>query len=150
MLQQVAADPLQKAAAEVSSAFSARFEFLTLSKKQHDIIPGRGVLRISLTPVCNLRCSHCYNEGRSKPWLHRASTAAAIHDLDSLIRAAAVRGVKTVRFTGGEPGMYPHFYELISATRTWGSTLASIDKWVLTTNGIPLSEAAKSFCAGRT
>jgi molybdenum cofactor biosynthesis enzyme MoaA len=142
---------LQKAAAEVSAAFSARFEFLVLSKRLHDVIPGRGVLRISLTPVCNLRCSHCHNEGQAKPWLHRASTAAEIRDLDSLIRAAAVRGVKTVRFTGGEPGMYPHFYELISAIRTWRSALPSIDKWALTTNGIPFLKPQKfSALAGST
>jgi len=114
-----------------------------LDKPAIRFIPGRGVLRISLTPVCNLRCSHCHNEGQAKPWLHRGSTAATIADLDALIRAAATRGAKTVRFTGGEPGMYPHFYELISAIRTWRSELPSIERWGLTTNGIPFLESKK-------
>src|SRR5216684_3784585 len=102
---------------------------LTLPSELHDVIPGRGVLRISLTPVCNLRCSHCHNEGQAKPWLHTARTAPAINDVDALIRGAAKRGVKTVRFTGGEPGIYPHFYDLISAIDDWRSALPSIDKW---------------------
>ncbi len=127
----------------MSSAVSARSECLSLSDKQHDVVPGRGVLRISLTPVCNLRCSHCHNEGQTKPWLHRASTGAAIRDLDLLIRAGAARGVRTVRFTGGEPGMYPHFYELVSAIRAWRSAFPSVDKWALTTNGIPFLKPQK-------
>jgi len=106
-------------------------------------LPGRGALRISLTPVCNLRCSHSHNEGQTKPSLHRASTVAAFHDLDLLVRAAAVRSAKTMRFTCGEPGMYPHFYELISAKPTTGSTRASIGKWVLTNEWYPFSEASK-------
>jgi molybdenum cofactor biosynthesis enzyme MoaA len=116
---------------------------LTVREERYDLVPGRGVLRISLTPVCNLRCGHCHNEGQAKPWLHRAGTAAAIRDLDALIRAAAVRGVKTVRFTGGEPGMYAHFYELIPTIGTWRSALPSINKWALTTNGIPFLNLRK-------
>jgi len=116
---------------------------LTLSKERHDVVPGRGVLRVSLTPVCNLRCSHCHNEGQAKPWLHKAGAAAAITDLDTLICAAAKRGIKTVRFTGGDPGMYPHFYELVSAIYNWRSALPSIDKWALTTNGIPFLDPRK-------
>ena len=39
--------------------------------------------------------------------------------------------------------MYPHFYELVSAVRVWRSALPSIDKWALTTNGIPFLKPQK-------
>jgi len=116
---------------------------LTLSKERRDLVPGRGVLRVSLTPICNLRCGHCHNEGQAKPWLHRKGIAAEIGDLDALIRAAAKRGVKSVRFTGGDPGMYPRFSELVSAIYNWRSVLPSIEKWALTTNGIPFLDPRK-------
>lgn len=111
--------------------------------RERHVVPGRRVLRISLTPICNLRCGHCHNEGQAKPWLHKAGAAATICDLDTLIRAAATRGVETVRFTGGEPGMYRYFYELASTIHDWKSSLRSINKWALTTNGIPFLDPRK-------
>ena len=88
-------------------------------RERSDIIPGRGVLRISLAPLCNLRCKHCHNEGQVKPWLSNFAGVATIDDIEALIRAASKFGARTVRFTGGEPGLYPHFYELMSAIRNW-------------------------------
>jgi molybdenum cofactor biosynthesis enzyme MoaA len=116
---------------------------LLVSEERHDIIPGRAVLRVSLTPLCNLRCRHCHNEGQAKPWLHKSRKAAAISELDSLIRAAVARGVRTVRFTGGDPGMYPYFFDLVAAICSWRSAFPSIDKWALTTNGIPFLNQRK-------
>jgi molybdenum cofactor biosynthesis enzyme MoaA len=109
-------------------------------------IPGRGVLRISLTPRCNLRCSHCHNEGQPKPWLHEAGIHARLADLDNLIDVASRRGATTVRFTGGDPGVYAHFYELMERVPHWRNAYPSIAKWGLTTNGIAFL-AARKFTA---
>ena len=126
------------------------FEIPVVLDPENNVVPGRGVLRVSLTPICNLRCSHCHNEGQAQPWLHRDAAAATIDELDTLIRAAARRGVKTVRFTGGDPGMYPHFFDLVSAICTWKSSLPSIEKWALTTNGIPFLNQRKFLALARS
>lgn len=94
-------------------------------------------------PACNLRCGHCHNEGQAKPWLHKTRAAVAINELYALIGAAARRGARTVRFTGGDPGMYPHFYDLMSAICHWRASLPAVDKWALTTNGIPFLDQRK-------
>jgi hypothetical protein len=39
--------------------------------------------------------------------------------------------------------MYPHFYDLMSAVAHWGPALPSVDKWALTTNGIPFFDSRK-------
>jgi molybdenum cofactor biosynthesis enzyme MoaA len=107
------------------------------------VVPGRGVVRISLTPACNLRCRHCHNEGQAAPWLHRAAVAVTIDQIDAVIRASASRGARTVRFTGGDPGMYRHFLPLMSAVASWRAAHPSIGKWALTTNGIAFLNSAK-------
>jgi molybdenum cofactor biosynthesis enzyme MoaA len=115
-----------------------------------DFIPGRGVLRVSLTPVCNLRCGHCHNEGQAAPWLHKP-TAMTIPDIERLIRMASKYGARTIRFTGGEPGMFPHLCELLDAIENWKADLTSIRKWGMTTNGIPFFDSKKfSSLAGST
>jgi molybdenum cofactor biosynthesis enzyme MoaA len=139
---QKAADYRSESLCEASSATFVD-ESATLCGELDDVVPGRGVLRVSLTPACNLRCGHCHNEGQAKPWLHRTRTAVALDELYALICLAATRGARTVRFTGGDPGMYPHFYDLMSAVGHWRPALASVDKWALTTNGIPFLDPRK-------
>jgi molybdenum cofactor biosynthesis enzyme MoaA len=115
----------------------------------NDSIPGRGVLRISLTPICNLRCGHCHNEGQAAPWLHKP-TAMAIGDIDALVHMASKYGAKTIRFTGGEPGMFPQLRELFEALESWRANLPSINKWALTTNGIPFLDSRKLSLLARS
>jgi molybdenum cofactor biosynthesis enzyme MoaA len=116
-------------------------DFIPVMERE-GVIPGRGVVRVSLTPICNLRCGHCHNEGQAAPWLHKP-TAMTIADIDALIRMASKYGAKAIRFTGGEPGMFPHFCELLDALENWRSDLTSIGKWGLTTNGIPFLDSRK-------
>lgn len=130
------------ARSELSDAGILVAESPTLSGDPH-VFPGRTVLRVSLTPACNLRCGHCHNEGQVKPWLHRSRSAVAIADLYALVCAAADRGARTVRFTGGEPGMYSHFCDLMSTISHWRNALRSVGKWALTTNGIPFLDPRK-------
>ncbi|AUH40483.1 radical SAM protein [Streptomyces sp. CMB-StM0423] len=70
----------------------------------------RGQLRVSLTPVCNLKCWFCHNEGDvPPPFAHlnrdakpRARELAA-DDYVSVLRELIGAGLKRVYFTGGEP-----------------------------------------------
>src|SRR5258708_4704113 len=78
----------------------------TSAEERNEFIPGRGDLRISLTSACNLRCSYCHNEGQEAPWL-QAKTSAMLGNIEKLLEIAGGHDVKSVKFSGGDPGGYP-------------------------------------------
>jgi len=92
---------------------------------------GRPVsnLRISLTPQCNLSCFYCHREGEDAPG--SPLTAAEIAEV---LRVAAGFGIRSVKFTGGEPTLRPDLAEIIrsvpagmeSSMTTNGTLLAGI------------------------
>ncbi len=55
-------------------------------------------LRISLTSRCNLRCIYCHAEGEVNP---REQMSA--EDIAELMRVGVQFGIKSIKFTGGEP-----------------------------------------------
>ncbi|MGW1051097.1 radical SAM protein [Streptomyces sp. NPDC001118] len=70
----------------------------------------RGQLRVSLTPLCNLKCWFCHNEGDVPPpftHLHRdakpRARELAADDYVNVLRELIGAGLKRVYFTGGEP-----------------------------------------------
>ncbi|MFD9132909.1 radical SAM protein [Streptomyces bottropensis] len=70
----------------------------------------RGQLRVSLTPICNLKCWFCHNEGDVPPpftHLHRDAKPRAreltADDYVNVLRELIGAGLKRVYFTGGEP-----------------------------------------------
>ncbi|WP_406416387.1 radical SAM protein [Streptomyces sp. NBC_01614] len=70
----------------------------------------RGQLRVSLTPICNLKCWFCHNEGDVPPpftHLHRDAKPRArelgTDDYVNMLRELIGAGLKRVYFTGGEP-----------------------------------------------
>ncbi|MFI0150771.1 radical SAM protein [Streptomyces lydicus] len=70
----------------------------------------RGQLRVSLTPICNLKCWFCHNEGDVPPpftHLHRAAKPRprelAAADYVNVLRELIGAGLRRVYFTGGEP-----------------------------------------------
>ncbi|MPV48484.1 GTP 3',8-cyclase MoaA [Pseudactinotalea sp. HY160] len=68
-------------------------------------------LRISLTDVCNLRCTYCM-PAEGVPWLARAN----ILTTDELVRTAeiaAALGIVEVRLTGGEPLLRPDVVDVV-------------------------------------
>lgn len=98
-------------------------------------IPGRGDLRITLTSKCNLKCIHCHNEGQEAPWL--ASTECmTIEQVHDLLKVGYEFGIKSVKFTGGDPTVFPDFFELLSNIESWRSEFPNIKKWGLSTNGV--------------
>ncbi len=96
---------------------------------------GRKVtgLRIALTPRCNLSCTYCHHEGEIAPRQEISKEMAVC-----IARAAAELGVRSIKFTGGEPLMRDDLEEIIS------SMPENIDI-SLTTNGILLEKRAKSL-----
>jgi cyclic pyranopterin phosphate synthase len=87
-------------------------------------------LRIALTPRCNLNCIYCHHEGEEKP-------NGEIPDemVVSVARAAAALGVRSLKFTGGEPLLRSGLAGLIAQMPQ------DLDI-SLTTNGIFLAEQA--------
>ncbi len=94
---------------------------------------GRKVtgLRIALTPRCNLNCIYCHHEGEANP-----SGEISDEMVASVARAAAQLGVRSLKFTGGEPLLRPGLAKLI-ARMPQDLDLS------LTTNGIFLAELAE-------
>jgi MoaA/NifB/PqqE/SkfB family radical SAM enzyme len=81
--------------------------------------PGNRRLRflwLEITGKCQLTCSHCYASS-SPTGTHGAMTPA---DWRQVITQAAVLGVRTVQFIGGEPTLHPHLTELIDQALTSG------------------------------
>jgi molybdenum cofactor biosynthesis enzyme MoaA len=113
------------------------------TNERRDVIPGRGDLRISLTSACNLRCSHCHNEGREAPWLLRTKTSALLGNIEKLLDVAARHGVKSVKLSGGDPGVYRGFFELMKTIAGWRDRYPGIVKWGMCTNGVPFLNAKK-------
>jgi cyclic pyranopterin phosphate synthase len=87
-------------------------------------------LRISLTPKCNLSCIYCHREGEKDP--EAPLTAAEIAEV---LRVAAVFGIRSVKFTGGEPLLRPDLIEIVKAVPVGVESS-------ITTNGILLAGIA--------
>src|SRR5262249_32967199 len=113
------------------------------AKERSDAMPGRADLRISLTSACNLKCSYCHNEGQEAPWLHHTKTSALLDNIEKLLDVAARYGVRSIKFSGGDPGVYPGFAELMDAIAGWRDRYPDIRKWGMCTNGAPFLSAKK-------
>ena len=107
---------------------------------------GRAItyLRVSVTDRCDLRCIYCMSERMR--FLPR-NELLSIEELDQLCAAFVRRGVRRLRFTGGEPLVRRGFLDLLnSVKRHLGSGL---DEITVTTNGVQLAEFADPiFAAG--
>jgi cyclic pyranopterin phosphate synthase len=86
-------------------------------------------LRISLTPACNLSCIYCHREGEKDA---KAPLSAA--DIAEILRVAGGFGIRSVKFTGGEPMLRPDLLDIIrsvprgieSSITTNGTLLTSL------------------------
>jgi len=96
---------------------------------------GRKVtgLRIALTPRCNMNCIYCHHEGE----LFREKEISK-DVVIKLIKAGFDLGIRSVKFTGGEPLMRPDLEEIIAQLPS-GLDLS------ITTNGVFLAQRAKSL-----
>jgi selenobiotic family peptide radical SAM maturase len=74
-----------------------------------------------ITQACDLHCRHCYDRSaRSVMTLDQG-----VHILDGVRRFCRDRHVmKAVSFTGGNPFLYPHFFELYRAASERGFSIS--------------------------
>lgn len=98
---------------------------------------GRNInyLRISLTSKCNLKCIYCIAEDVSLQDNYN-NEELSFEDYKFLIKSMSELGIEKVRFTGGEPLLYPNLVELIRFTKEE----CNIEDIAITTNGIGLYE----------
>ncbi|BBX20274.1 GTP 3',8-cyclase MoaA [Mycolicibacterium duvalii] len=97
-------------------------------------------LRVSLTDLCNLRCTYCM-PAEGLDWMPSDQKLHA-GELMRLLRLAVTRlGITSVRFTGGEPLVVPHLEELVAAT----AALRPRPEITLTTNGVGLARRAATL-----
>lgn len=107
----------------LSDALGRRFEYL----------------RLSLTDMCNFRCTYCLPDGYRKS--KGAPPNLAPEEIVRLVRAFAALGLWKIRLTGGEPTLRKEFTEIASAV----SSIPGISRLAMTTNGYRLPERAQSF-----
>ena len=98
---------------------------------------GRPVtnLRISLTSRCNLSCIYCHAEGEKNP-----ESEMSADEIIAIMEIAAKFGIKSIKFTGGEPLIRLDILKIIRA----------VPKGIecsITTNGILLAEMAADLKA---
>ncbi|MBX7432379.1 GTP 3',8-cyclase MoaA [Mycobacterium sp. Y57] len=97
-------------------------------------------LRVSLTDLCNLRCTYCM-PAEGLDWLP-GDQKLSPEELIRLLRIAVTRlGITGVRFTGGEPLVVAHLEEVVAAT----ADLDPRPEITLTTNGIGLAGRADAL-----
>lgn len=73
-------------------------------------------LRLSITDVCNFRCTYCLPDGY-KPHGHSNKSFLSLDEIRRVSRAFAQLGTEKVRLTGGEPSLRRDFCEIIAAVR---------------------------------
>ena len=98
-------------------------------------------LRVSVTDVCNLRCTYCLPES-GVAWLPKDERL----DDDETVRLVEVLaglGVRTVRVTGGEPLARAHLPALIERI----DAVEGIEEISMTTNGVLLARHADALVA---
>ncbi len=87
-------------------------------------------LRLSVTDVCNFKCTYCLPDGY-KPSGNKNSSFLTLPEIKRVVSAFADCGTSKVRITGGEPSLRKDFTDIISAV----AETPNIKKVATTTNG---------------
>lgn len=91
-------------------------------------------LRLSITDVCNFRCTYCLPDGY-RPHGVQAKQFLSLDEIRRVSRAFAALGTEKVRLTGGEPTLRRDFVDIIAAVRE----NPAIKTLAVTTNGYRLA-----------
>ncbi|MEZ8824933.1 GTP 3',8-cyclase MoaA [Vibrio amylolyticus] len=87
-------------------------------------------LRLSVTDVCNFKCTYCLPDGY-KPSGQKNSSFLTVPEVKRVVSAFADCGTSKVRITGGEPSLRKDFLDIIDTV----SSTQGISKVATTTNG---------------
>ena len=99
-------------ARDATDAFGRRFRYL----------------RLSVTEVCNFRCTYCLPNGYKKTG---AMDFLSPIETERLARAFSELGLRKIRLTGGEPSVRKDLTEIIARV----AAQPQVDKVAMTTNG---------------
>ncbi len=101
-------------------------------------------LRLSITDVCNFRCTYCLPDGY-RP--HGHQSFLSLPEIRRVSRAFAELGTEKIRLTGGEPTMRRDFCDIIATVHE----NPQIKKIAVTTNGYRMArEVSQWKSAGLT
>ncbi|SON49201.1 GTP 3',8-cyclase MoaA [Vibrio tapetis] len=92
-------------------------------------------LRLSVTDVCNFKCTYCLPDGYH-PSGQKNSSFLSVPEIKRVVRAFADCGTSKVRITGGEPSLRKDFTEIIESV----SNTNGISKVATTTNGYRMAK----------
>ena len=87
-------------------------------------------LRLSVTDVCNFKCTYCLPDGY-KPSGQKNSSFLTVPEIKRVVTAFADCGTTKIRITGGEPSLRKDFLEIINTV----ASTEGIQKVATTTNG---------------
>ena len=97
-------------------------------------------LRLSVTDICNFRCSYCLPNGyQINPKQNDGELNTG--EIHNLVTAVAALGVTKVRLTGGEPTLRQDLAEIASGI----AAVPGIRKLALSTNGHSLKRNAAAY-----
>lgn len=96
-------------------------------------------LRLSITDVCNFKCTYCLPDGYRPE--HKSKAFLSLEELRRVVTAFANCGTSKIRITGGEPSLRRDFTDII----TMISEQEGIEKIAMTTNGYRLAKDAKNW-----
>jgi len=104
---------------------------------------GREVtdIRISVTKRCNFSCVYCHDEGQGPTAPPRRVDPEEMtpDEIERLVRLAREFGIRSVKYTGGEPLVRPDLEGIVART------VRQIPDVSLTTNGSMLERRAESL-----
>ena len=97
-------------------------------------------IRLSITDVCNYKCTYCLPQGYKKtPGDNRSFMSG--EEISRLTKALSELGVCKIRLTGGEPTVRKDFFEIVKIIKE----NSGIKKTVITTNGYRLDKIANDI-----
>ncbi len=104
---------------------------------------GREVtdIRISVTKRCNFGCIYCHDEGLGpvlKPGMQHPDEMS-VDEVERIVRIAREFGIRSVKYTGGEPLVRPDFEEIVART------VHHVPDVSVTTNGSLLAPRAEAL-----
>ncbi|MCY9821760.1 MULTISPECIES: GTP 3',8-cyclase MoaA [Aeromonas] len=100
-------------------------------------------LRLSITDVCNFRCTYCLPDGYRPPDGNKEGRKSflSLEEIRRIVSGFASMGTRKVRLTGGEPSLRRDFTAIIEAV----ANTPGIEKVAMTTNGYRLKERAQEW-----
>ena len=94
-------------------------------------------IRLSITDVCNYKCTYCLPQGYKKTPGDTRSFMSG-EEISRLTKALSELGVCKIRLTGGEPTVRKDFFDILKNMKQ----NSNIPKITLTTNGYRLNKIA--------